>query len=368
MSLSSWLEEQQLDVAYADSLGKAGIEDVHALREFFHGNADPMANLQKVGVPDNEIGRICKAALHVADAPTGDVALSSGAPALTGGYSSGAQHRFEFSAAWGQALTARVPKFARRTDSLIANLVRENDSVVKDGKFDSVQGVQEIPPPPPTNRIRCPEAPHESAMKFDVTQLCVANIDTLSAALLVGDATALNFANAHTPGGGYRHGARAQEEDLCRLLPQLIHSLEACHYYPIAPHEVLLTKNLAAVREPGTYKLCPSLGAVNILTSAMPNDDCGRPGGDQWNKTVRLRMRAVLHAAKLSGFPNIVLGAWGCGAFGNPPGLVAELFREQLCSLEFRGSFKQVVFAVVDPKRDGNFKPFEGEISKMHGL
>ena len=79
-------------------------------------------------------------------------------------------------------------------------------------------------------------------------------------------------------------------------------------------------------------------------------------------------MRAVLHAAKLSGFPNIVLGAWGCGAFGNPPGLVAELFREQLCSLEFRGSFRQVVFAVVDPKRDGNFKPFEGEISKMHGL
>ena len=64
MSLSSWLEEQQLDVAYADSLGKAGIEDVHALREFFRGNAEPMANLQKVGVPDNEIGRICKAALH----------------------------------------------------------------------------------------------------------------------------------------------------------------------------------------------------------------------------------------------------------------------------------------------------------------
>ena len=43
---------------------------------------------------------------------------------------------------------------------------------------------------------------------FDFKQaVCVANIDTLSAALTLGDAAALNFANAVTPGGRYRsHG------------------------------------------------------------------------------------------------------------------------------------------------------------------
>jgi hypothetical protein len=74
----------------------------------------------------------------------------------------------------------------------------------------------------------------------------------------------------------------------------------------------------------------------------------------------------MLHAAKASGFPNLVLGAWGCGAFGNPPGPVATIFREQLCSPEFRGAFEHICFAVVDPGGDGNFPPFQREIGKMH--
>merc|ERR1712070_373511 len=71
------------------------------------------------------------------------------------------------------------------------------------------------------------------------------------------------------------------------------------------------------------------------------------------------------------------LGAWGCGAFGNPPDLVARLFREQLSSPEFRGAFSEVVFAIVDPTHQGrrggrgwkggggNFEPFWAEITKM---
>jgi len=200
--------------------------------------------------------------------------------------------------------------------------------------------------------------------RFDVTEVCVANIDTLSAALLIGQAAVLNFANAHTPGGGYIHGASAQEEDLCRLLPQLIHSLMACAY-PIKPTDVLLTRGLAAVREPGSYQLCQSMGSVNVMTAAMPCGDAGRPGGTAWNATVNLRIRAVLHAAKLFRFPNVVLGAWGCGAFGNPPDLVAAIFRGQLQSPEFRGAFRKVVFAVLDPSDDGNFAPFVKEIAKI---
>jgi uncharacterized protein (TIGR02452 family) len=276
-------------------------------------------------------------------------------------------HRFRFNAKLGNDLTSRAPAF-KRNYGLNGRLVPENDRLVKAGVFTARQGGREIqlelPKPPPSERLQCPQGRLIKKPQFDVTDVCIANIDTLSAALMAEDATALNFANAYNPGGGYRRGASAQEEDLCRLLPQLIHSLEACRY-PIRPDEVLLTKNLAAIREPGTYQLCESLGPVHILTSAMPCGDAGEPGCKEWNSTVTLRMRAVLHAARESGFPNLVLGAWGCGAFGNPPDLVAQLFREQLCSPEFRGAFSIVVFAVIDPAGDGNFRPFEKEIRKM---
>ena len=47
----------------------------------------------------------------------------------------------------------------------------------------------------------------------------------------------------------------------------------------------------------------------------------------------------------------LVLGAFGCGAFGNPPQDVARCFASALASDEFRGEFARVVFAIVDPKQ-----------------
>lgn len=43
----------------------------------------------------------------------------------------------------------------------------------------------------------------------------------------------------------------------------------------------------------------------------------------------------------------IVLGAWGCGAFGNDPRAIAPLFHRALTE-NFSGAYRDVVFAVVD--------------------
>ena len=61
----------------------------------------------------------------------------------------------------------------------------------------------------------------------------------------------------------------------------------------------------------------------------------------------------------------MVLGAFGCGAFGTPAGPVAALFREALASPEFRGSFARVVFAVLDPLGTGNLGPFRRELRSL---
>ena len=67
--------------------------------------------------------------------------------------------------------------------------------------------------------------------------------------------------------------------------------------------------------------------------------------------------------------PNQVLGAFGCGAFGNPPADVARLFAEVLASDEFRGALELVVFAIVDPKQAdrGNIPTFRRALRVLCG-
>ena len=58
----------------------------------------------------------------------------------------------------------------------------------------------------------------------------------------------------------------------------------------------------------------------------------------------------------------LVLSAFGCGAFENPPRHMAELFKCVLQEDEFRNRFAEIVFAIL--KRDetenkkGNYESF----------
>ena len=42
----------------------------------------------------------------------------------------------------------------------------------------------------------------------------------------------------------------------------------------------------------------------------------------------------------------LVLGAFGCGAFNNPPELVADVFRELLLEKGYFRFFRKIVFAI----------------------
>jgi len=59
------------------------------------------------------------------------------------------------------------------------------------------------------------------------------------------------------------------------------------------------------------------------------------------------RIRRVLGIAAAHGFADLVLGAWGCGAFGNDATATAQSFRESFAG-PFEAAFDQVVFAVTD--------------------
>ena len=70
------------------------------------------------------------------------------------------------------------------------------------------------------------------------------------------------------------------------------------------------------------------------------------------------RLRRILDLAVTEGNEAVILGAFGCGAFLNPPRIVARAMKNVV--KERRHDFKAIEFAVYCPPRDdSNYRTFE---------
>lgn len=187
-----------------------------------------------------------------------------------------------------------------------------------------------------------------------------------------GDARVLvlNFANSINPGGGVRRGASAQEEDLCRKSTLLasIESEAASPYYfnhkkmrtAMASDAVILSPNVEIIRDRNNDLLDDSK-VVAVITSAAPNLRFVPDASPEILEEVFYnRIMAILKVAAYYGYRFIVLGAFGCGAFGNDADLVSYQFRKVLEDINVNGLgkdelFDEIAFAVLD-KSDDQFK------------
>jgi uncharacterized protein (TIGR02452 family) len=94
---------------------------------------------------------------------------------------------------------------------------------------------------------------------------------------------------------------------------------------------------------------CPAVNAYRVDVKRK-----NEIGPTMWLRILKVLSIGVKHA-----HDSIVLGAWGCGAFGNDGREIAELFYRTL-ERNFKGVYGQVVFAIVDWSRDRKFiGPFQ---------
>lgn len=178
----------------------------------------------------------------------------------------------------------------------------------------------------------------------------------------------LNFASAKNPGGGFLRGATAQEEDLCR---------SSCLYQTLAPHKDFYDY-YQFVGSTGTGNLIYSPDVVffkdenyvniepftaSVITCAAPNISSvpEMKNSKTVKKMLEDRIGSVLRIASHYGHRNLVLGAFGCGIFGNDPEIVAQIFHDWIYKdYSFRKCFDSIVFAVLDKSANQtNFKTFE---------
>lgn len=179
-----------------------------------------------------------------------------------------------------------------------------------------------------------------------------------------GNVAVLNFASAKHPGGGWLSGAQAQEEDLTRcsaLYPCLLSrpkyyedNVQHGHYF--YTDGIIYSPEVPFFRSDDTKELLAEPFGLSVITCPAPNLSVNLGSRDGVEAVLEQRIRKILNVASHHGHETLVLGAFGCGVFGNDPAMVASIFKKELSKY----SFRRVCFAIYDT-RPGQpaFKEFE---------
>ena len=188
----------------------------------------------------------------------------------------------------------------------------------------------------------------------------------------------LNFASATTPGGGVVWGSTAQEECLCRCSTLYGNLTEQKVWKPfygahrnqnnqLYNDDCIYTPNVVVFKtDTSEPELMPpeDWWRVNVITCAAPNlrpdrnENMHVPVSNQKLYDLHVkRMRRILNIAAMKENAVVILGAYGCGAFRNPPRVVSSAMRQVV--EEFRFHFRVIEFAVYCPPRDEqNYQAF----------
>ena len=186
-----------------------------------------------------------------------------------------------------------------------------------------------------------------------------------------------NFASATNPGGGVKHGSRAQEEGLCRcstLYPVLNTEDNWKNYYSVNRERQNALHDDACIYTPEII-ICKTdierparlprdrWDTVDVITIAAPNLRKIEISDEELFALQEERIRHMFTVVAHQGAEIFVTGAFGCGAFKNSPEVVAAAYKKVVP--EFAGYFREIVFAIYcRPNELHNFEAFKRAFAK----
>lgn len=170
----------------------------------------------------------------------------------------------------------------------------------------------------------------------------------------------LNFASYKYAGGGFIKGSLAQEESLCHAstLYNVLKGMDDMFY---EEHKMNLNSGLYrddAIFSPYIkfFKQGFKPREVSVITCAAVNRGAAKKKGipdSEVSRAMKARINFIMDIAVEREVDTLILGAFGCGVFGNDPHEVAGYFSRYI--KEHPLAFKKVVFAIpVSEKDKGN--------------
>lgn len=213
----------------------------------------------------------------------------------------------------------------------------------------------------PTAEKPAPVLPEVTVLDASATQ---AILDNGRGYAQFCDMAVLAFASFTNPGGGYIQGYLGQEATLCAD-SYLYNVLDKQRkWYGENRRRNInceLYRNRALVVPAVRFDRNHVHAYADVIVAAAPNAKRARQeyrvGDDALLDALRDRIRFVLAICDELGREKLVLGAWGCDNNGFDAEAVAELFRNELASGDFK--VKQVFFAVPSTRWDEDFAKFE---------
>lgn len=215
------------------------------------------------------------------------------------------------------------------------------------------------------------------------TKIIISKYKTFDAArkYIDGRTAVLNFASATTPGGGVTKGSSAQEECLCRcstLYPTLVNERCWKEFYlphrknlnPLHNDDIIWVPDVVVFKDDDYNKLDRNeWKEISVITCAAPNlreknvdifnvdEPLKKPISVQelFHIHYKRAMKIFAVAAKKQ-VTNLVVGAFGCGAFKNDPCVVAKAWKKAIEDFNYSMIFE---FAICDSKYSNNYEVFK---------
>lgn len=190
----------------------------------------------------------------------------------------------------------------------------------------------------------------------------------------------LNFASAKNPGGGVWRGARSQEESLCRastlyscLKTEFLNENYYSYHkkkkrYDYSDRIIYIPSVLVFKTDNDLF--CEMLNEkdwynIDIISCSAHNQRAYPISVEKLEIINYNKFKAIIESAVENNVDNLILGAFGCGAFANDPRLVAKTFKKILIDEEYYKYFENVHFAIFTTLNDAkNLNEFKHTFEK----
>lgn len=222
------------------------------------------------------------------------------------------------------------------------------------------------------------DQPLEVPVKARRTEVRFMNKRTIEATEgMQGRVSVLNFADYYVPGGLVKQGEFTQEEAICRIttlypcisdasVRPLFYGRHRSDEGPYYSDDLIYTPGVIVFKrdsEPFDQLSRSDWHMVDVVTCAAPNLARGRVPDSELLRIQKSRFERIITVAACNHVDTLVLGAFGCGAFGNNPYVVASAARAAID--ECQGAVGKIVFAIPGSRSAPNYAAFRQVFSDL---